>query len=301
MLENYAIQYVNLPEAGMLFISWGLMVAGGLMTLLLPKRRFKLDRAPYFCLTTLIALGLVAGQAVWLQSMQAIAGGYLWVLMLANFAIVVAAGVLTALIAAARSRSVYGESKKAYMAFIPIANLELHFKASEDVVWEKRQRKETGNKTDPKKDVLGGVSVTAGLICLVFTFAVMHSIKDKINSLAAQKQEHIETLIQAQGVEGAVRLVAVLSGAQVPVVVDWSTTLEQIKADGPRLSRVYAFDGEIDTLSDDARANIVKSVCSEETFATLLQGGAVVREVYYRKNDGSQIGTVTVSKDACNA
>jgi hypothetical protein len=85
-----------------------------------------LARAPYFGLTGMILAAVSAFSLI--EAMVLIAamkGGFLWVLLVLEFAVLAVAGFATGRIAMARSRDAYGHSGNAALAFIQIANLWL--------------------------------------------------------------------------------------------------------------------------------------------------------------------------------
>ena len=82
LLEEIAIQFVNQSEATLQQIGLGLTVVGAIIAALVTRSKIEIARAPYFAYSALIFLLVSAAQIVWLQSLSAITGGYLWVFML---------------------------------------------------------------------------------------------------------------------------------------------------------------------------------------------------------------------------
>ncbi len=130
MLEDIALRYVDQSESNLRGIGYGLLILGAIIAGIVNKSKDELARAPYFAYSALIYLLVSAVQIVWLQSLPAIIGGYLWVLMVVSMAASVIGGFFACKIAMARSRDAYGHGRMAALAFIPLANLWLLVKPS---------------------------------------------------------------------------------------------------------------------------------------------------------------------------
>ena len=132
MLEDITIRYVSLPEGDLQAIALGLLILGAIFAGLLMRSKSELARAPYFALMALGLLAATTGQFIWFNSLSAMAGGYLWGLMVAQLSLTFMIGFFFGAIAMARSQDAYGHGGYAVLAFIPLAKSSLAIEAWEE-------------------------------------------------------------------------------------------------------------------------------------------------------------------------
>lgn len=295
MLEDIALQFVNRPEADLRAINYGLTILGAIVAGIVNRSSFELARAPYFAYTTLIFLLVSAVQMIWLQSLPAMIGGYLWVLMVVSIAAVIVGGFFAGKIAIARSRDAYGHGRMAFLAFIPLANFWLLLTPSKKAV--------SANRAPTVPLLTGGVGVLFGFVMLAAAVAVNALIDHQADQMArraptdpASQQAGIEFLIRSHGLAEALRMMA--AELNTPITIDEVTTLSRIEADGTQLRRTYVVSHPIETISDEFRAGIMNGICAHGPFHPLLRAGGTIREVYERP-DKSVIGAVLVTRKAC--
>lgn len=290
-----ALQYVNLPEHRITGISYGLVILGAVVAGIVAKSDTELSRAPYFAYCALITLLVSAAQIIWLQSIPALVGGYLWVLMIVSIAAAVIGGFFYGKIAIARSLDAYGHGRMAVLAFIPLANFWLLLKPSRKML--------SHNRVPTILLMTGPLGVLSGFAMLMAVAFINVFIEQEANRMTkhahiepASQQASIAFMVKSQGIEEALRLMA--ADAQTPVVVDDVTTLARIDADGTQLRRTYVVDIEMAAISDEVRARSTNGICAYGPFISLLREGATIREVYVNAN-GSPIGAVMVSREVC--
>jgi hypothetical protein len=295
MLEDLAIAYATLSSGHLLAIGYAFTVLGGLIAAIGNRSTATLARAPYFAYTALIFFAVSAMQIVWLQFVQALTRGHLWVLVLITIAARIIAGFFFGRIAAARSRDAYGHGRLAALAFIPLANLWLLFTASKSDVPDNRM---------PTIRVFSGeLGVLSGLL-LLFTGTVVSAfvaksgqqIAAELEQDPAAQQSAIDSLVQAQGIERA--LDDLVRQARVPARIDDVTTLQHIEAQGSQLIRTYVVTLAGVTLTNEFRRQVVTSLCAHPLLMPLFHAGATIREVYVTA-DMSPIGEFTVSPQDC--
>lgn len=114
MLEDLAVRYVNWTEADMNAVGYSLLILGAVVAGVVNRSEAELARAPYFAYSALILLLVSAVQIVWLHSLPAMAGGYLWVLMTLSLGAVAVGGFFYGKIAMARSRDASDEDYEEY-------------------------------------------------------------------------------------------------------------------------------------------------------------------------------------------
>ena len=295
MLEDIAIQYVNQSEDSLRAIGFGLTILGGVIAGTVNKSRAELARAPYFAYSALLFFFVSAAQIVWLQSLAAMAGGYLWVLAAVSVAASIVAGFFFGRIAMARSRDAYGHGRLAALAFIPLANLWLLLTPSKNTV--------SDNRVPTIRLLTGGLGVLSGFVILFAAGALTMLIEQAINNQVeraqtepASQQAAIDFMVRSQGLEATLRAMA--ADSQTPIKVDQVTTIARIEADGAQLRRTYIVDLASWSTTDELRGNIEMGICAHGPFIPLLRVGATIREVYV-KVDGTPIGAHMVTRDTC--
>ena len=159
MLEDLAIQYINQTEDNLRAIGYGLTILGAIIAGATSKSKSEIARAPYFAYSAFLVLAAYTTQIVWLQSLPAMAGGYLWTLMTVNVVTSLVVGFFFGQIAMARSRDAYGHGRLAALAFIPFANLWLLLTPSKNAV--------SANRVPTIPLLTGGVGVLSGFVVLI--------------------------------------------------------------------------------------------------------------------------------------
>ena len=80
--------------------------------------------------------------------------------------------------------------------------------------------------------------------------------------------------------------------------IDEMTTLMRIEGKGTTLRYLYELSADIDTLSTVLRRRVIQHNCTYEALLPVIDAGATIEHVYHRE-DGSEIGTVKVSRELC--
>lgn len=289
MLEDIAIQYVALDEGAQRAMGFGLIIVGAVAAGILSNSKAELGRAPYFSYTALLLLIIVSVQLVWLYSIQAMIGGYLWLFVVVDVVATVVIGFFCGQIAMARSRDAFGHGRNAVLAFIPFANFVLLFKRSRSAI--------------SFGQFYGGMHVILGVVMFIMAGATSGYLResierqaDQVSSDPASQQALLDITIRSRGLEETLRQIADGSGA--PVKVDSVTTLTRVEADGAELRRTFVVNLENFSVTDSLSSKIDQSICSYPLFAPLLRAGASMREIY-AKADGTVIGFHVVTNDKC--
>jgi hypothetical protein len=109
------------------------------------------------------------------------------------------------------------------------------------------------------------------------------------------QQTSIEMILRSQGLEETLRKLA----AGVPSQkVDESTTVLRVEGVGTTLRYVYEVSGDMAGIPDSMRSGLIKQNCTLEALHPVIEAGATVEHLYQRK-DGSEIGTVRVTRQIC--
>ena len=295
MLEEFAIQYASQSEDALGLIGLGLAVVGAVIAALVRQSRAELARAPYFVYSALIVFVVSAVGIIWLQATPAMTGGYLWLLVTISLGASIAGGYFLYRIAMARSRDAYGHSRKAFLAFIPIANFWLLLT---------RSKHEMSAHRAPSIALLsGGLGVLSGFVLLAATVGVNVYIEEQARMLEQQaqtdpvsQQAAIESMIRLHGLEETLHLMAAES--QTPITVDDVTTLAGIEAAGTQLRRTYVVDLEGWSMTEEFRRSSRERICAWAAFEPILRAHGSIREAYVERS-GRQIGSVTTTRDEC--
>lgn len=229
---------------------------------------------------------------MWLSSVQAILLGILWVLVGAIFLGIAVIGYFFGVFALARSRDAYGHGRYAILAFIPLANLVLLLKRSKNVF--------SINRIPTIPLLSGGVGVTVGIMMGAASMVLSSSFQMQADGMVenADAEVNIPFLIQSQGLEETLKIIAAAAEIQLPIVIDEVTTLTSTVADGNRLLHTFVVAIDDVTLNDQHRSTIEQYVCADEMMISLLRNGATIEEVFI-KADGSAIGSIVVTQDEC--
>jgi len=275
-------------------VSYGLAWAGGIVAMIVHNSSAELQRAPYFAFSGALVFIGAASQFVWLGSIPAMAGGFLWVFMLVDVVVSLGVGYAVGVIAMARSRDAYGHARMAFLAFIPFVNFWLLFTPSTNKV--------SANRTPTIPLLSGAVGVLTGFVLLIAGVALGEFIRMATSRIVAEAENDpamqragINMMLRGQGIEETLRQMA----AEVPSQrVDETTTLLRVVADGSTLRYVYEVSTNPDELPMSMQTDLVLHNCTLEALRPVIEAGATVEHVYWR-TDGSEIGVVTVTRDIC--
>jgi len=127
MLEDIAHQYINTPEDKLRLIAYGFTIVGFIVAVIITRSKSELRRAPYFAYSGLLFLAAAVTQFVWLGSSQAMAGGFLWVLMAVDVVSTLIIGYFFGIIARARSHNAFGHGRHSILAWRLSNTMETQF------------------------------------------------------------------------------------------------------------------------------------------------------------------------------
>jgi hypothetical protein len=287
MLEDLALQYSEVSEDDMRLIGYGLAILGGVIGGLTYRSTTEIRRAHYFALSGLIFLCVAVvtfgGMAF---IVQALVGGYFWVIVAAEMLATVVGGFFFARIAADRSRDAYGHGRMAALAFIPLANFWLLLTPS--------KTENSANRAPTIPLLTGGFGVLSGFVLLgagigLSTYAQVDGMR-RVEEAAAAGVFNEAMLDRT--------LATMAAEMQTPMSVDETTTLARMETVGPEMRYVYEVDPPPDFLPADMRIGLLQQNCAYEGLTGVIDAGANIKHVYLRK-DGTEIGVVEVTKEAC--
>lgn len=295
MLEEITIKYIDLSTSSPKGMAYGLTILGAIVAPFFDNYRSEMQRAPYFANSALIFLLISIAQIVWLHSVPAMAGGYLWVLAAISAGANIVGGYFFAKIAMARSRDAYGHSSRAFLAFIPFANLWLLLTPSQS----------TGPLDRPPtiRIMRGGLGVLTGFFMFLAGIVITAFLEVEADRIGREAETNtsiqrvgIDYLLRSQGLEKTISELA--NAAQTPIVIDEITTLTKIEAAGDQLRRTYVITREMKPVWDRFKSNVTNNICAHGPFISLLRSDATIREIFLR-GDGTHMGAILVTRDVC--
>jgi hypothetical protein len=286
MLEDLAYAYAETSAVASAIINYIFIIIGGLIGGATDRSQDPLARAPYFGLTGMILAAVSAFSLI--EAMVLIAamkGGFLWVLLVLEFAVLAVAGFATGRIAMARSRDAYGHSGNAALAFIPIANLWLLF----------TPRPPHRPPVPGREHALaGGAGVFLGLV-----LSIGSQLTDR--AVAASSERRVTAAAAAGELDSVFLpqlLRSVVEAETVPQQVDEITRLTALEAGETTLRYIYAVDPGGQDLSGDLRAVVLRNGCTNPTLRRVIAAGATVT-MTYRRTDGTELVSVDLSSQTC--
>lgn len=294
MLEDFAISFTNQSEAALMAWGIGLSLLGFVLALRMRRNsQWSLRRVPYFLAFAGIFVLSSALPLAWMATFEAMKHGVLWLLVASIFLGIAAFGYVYGVISHARSVSGYGDGGSAWMAFVPIANLFLLFKAP-------IQKDET---TSAARMAGNFVGVVLGLFLLALAQGITKASDDVLDNMieragadAELQSISTEAMLRAQGLETTLSQMA----AEVPSQkVDETTTLLRVEARATTLRYVYQVDTDAQNLPASVRRGLTKHNCTYEALAPVIQAGATIVH-FYGRPDGTELGTVTITQTICD-
>jgi len=295
MFEDLAFQYVSQTENGLRLTSFAITIAGAVVAAIFHKSTAELRRAPYFAYSALLLFFAAASQLVWLGSIPAMTGGFLWVFMLVDVFVGLGVGYAFGIIAMARSRDAYGHARKAFLAFIPFANFWLLLTPSKNEM--------SANRAPTIPILTSSLGVLTGFVLLFASATLNVVIEVKMDRVVAETESDpeiqrvgVDMMLRSLGLEETLRQMA---AEVLSYRVDETTTLLRVLGDGTTLRYVYEVSANLDSLPLSMRTGLIQHNCTNELLRLLFEAGATTEHVYQRI-DGTKIGVVTVTRDICN-
>jgi hypothetical protein len=289
MLEVLVFRYGNLPQAAIIGLVFGAMLAGAATWAIFGRRPlYPLSPSWYVLRLGFGACLLAAGQMLWLFYVPALKLGIAFLLVLADFFGAFAYGVYIMHISKSRSRDSYGHDRNAWMAFVPFANLLLMCRPSQTTSIAPRSFS----------------SATFGITLLVlsriiFSYVETSSvdIAEKINADPKAKSVVQALSVRATGIEQA--LDTLIAAEPAPTRIDTDLELTAVTREGTHLIYEFRLDNaNAQTLDPDYRGFVHGHFCS--ALMPYLEAGATV-QLRYQRLDGTEFDTVDLSLAECTS
>ena len=286
-MEELAFQYATLSESNPRGVSWVITVIGAVVAAFTTRSASELQRAGYFALSGLFFLLMaVVSMGAITFLVQAIVGGFFWVVVGLEILVTLVFGFFLGRIAMARSRDAYGHGRAAALAFIPLANLWLLFTPSKNEI--------SANRVPTIPLLSGGLGVLSGLVMLTAGVAISaySGVEAERAIEEATAAGRFNERFLGQTLE---RMAAELA---TPMTVDEVTTLVRMEANGHTLRYVYELSSDPDALRISMRTGLVQQNCTYEALRPVIEAGATIEHLYLR-TDGTEVGTVAVRREIC--
>lgn len=293
MLESAAIRLLYLGEGLLLLLGFAMVVAGFVVGLVVRRgATLSLRRVPYFIWTAAVYGMISALPLAWLLTFEALQSGVLWILVAVMFGSIFAVGVANGVLGHARSINAYGNGSGAWMAMVPFANLVLLFKRPRD--WTKSG---LGTFT------LNALGVVFGLFLMVIGGSLDRVAEEMTADMARQTESDpamqvfvVDMMLKGQGLEATLIQLA----AEVPrqQVLDETTTLLRVEGVGTTLRYVYEVSTDVLELPESMRNSLLLQNCNLAALRPVIDAGATVEHLYARR-EGSEWGTVTITRQLC--
>ncbi|MCB4917113.1 hypothetical protein LAV78_01055 [Brucella intermedia] len=294
-MENFAYAYIHFDEATIRGISFVCLLAGCAINYLTNRSAAPMARSSYFFATAALVLASSVEGLIWLAAPSAIASGKLVLVVLVELSALTALGYFFGFAATGRSVDAYGTTGKWWLAFIPLINLILLFKPSQNPSGK------TGGAEMTKTValVIGAFVLLAGGRALAVS--IEHVVEGNTQAAAKENPLVAERLAQAALDNGKLADLLVIAAREVavPVRLDEITTLSKVSARGNEMRFHYTLSGDISSIPDSFAANLQRTFCAGPLKDFIRKGATVTAD--YEKEDGTSVRAISVDGRECDS
>lgn len=272
-MDELAFDYVYLSDEASKLLSWGLMFLGASISIGNRTNKKIVSRSQYWLLLLLVTFVVGVSQFVWVYYIDAIKHGYLSALLLTDVIVGVLAGFAIGHIALGRSLDTYGKSWKAIYSVIPIANLILIF--SPPLI-------------PRKKTYITFLNIAFGFVIIIGLIATRATIENKMQEASERTDAGLietEGMLKAMGVEKTINQIAENSNYELPLIIDETTSLTEIKAQGNVLVRMFQIEQDLELDIPYMIKIIDSNICNNATLSLIIRNGGAIHEVYFKTLD----------------
>lgn len=291
-MENLAYAYIHLDESAMTGIGFICLLAGSAINYLANKPSAPVPRSVYFFASGAVFLAASVEGLIWLAAPTAIAADKLFLVVLAEIGGLAVFGYLFGFAATGRSIDAYGTPGKWWLAFVPLANLILLFKPSEN-----KSEKGPG-KAQAVALVIGAFAMLAG--GRVLSIGIQKTV-ERNTQLAATENPIVADKLAQASLEHS-RLEDLLKGVAqevaVPARLDEITTLTKVSTKGKHIIFYYSLTGAVASIPDAFATKLQRNFCSGPMKSFIERGATVTAD--YHLADGSSLRTISVDAAQCD-
>ena len=293
-MDKFFASFLLLDQSAMTGIAYLLIILGGVLASYLLRVQIRFRRISYLWFLALSGLCVSISQLLWILTPRAAESGLFSALAFSLLLVFPAFGAALYYASAARSMDIEGRTGKAWLGFVPLANLWL---------LGRRGSQEVDLGMPPRSSaarfVLDPLKVIAALAVLVMTQAFDKALENDPIYQPSESPALIALLASTQTVEESFAREAKLSSAALPLKVDEITTLTEIEAIGDRLEITYAVSEEISGFLPSFRSTLAATQCADAAFGSDIAKGGTVRLIY-RGPSGAVIDMFDISQADCN-
>lgn len=294
-MDKILVNLILLDELGIMALAGGLAIAGGGLGALLLKVRIPFRRVSYLWFLAGLNLALVIAQMGWLSVPAATEAGFFSAIMLGLFGSFLVFGLGIYYASAARSNDIKGNTRMAWMGFVPFVNLVLIFRRGGAM------NAETGDRAGLARYVYDPLLVVGALAVFTLSKGLTKTIEEAPLWQPEDSPALHALVASAQTLEQSFATEAEASSRSLPLRVDEITVFSAIRAEGDTLYLTYDIeDDEVTGLKPGFESNIAEWQCAPDAFATdLARGGRIIST--YKGANGQVIAEFEITQKDCDA
>lgn len=297
-MDQFFARIILLDEAALSALPYALLAGGGVVGAMLLTVNITIRRSTYLLYGSFIALILAITQIGWLFIGPAAEAGLFGATVAGLYGAFLISGIATYAISAARSRDVRGDTARAWLGFIPLANLWLLFKAGAAAA-PSNARPRSGFARFVGDPLL----ITLGLVVFILAQSLVAVLERTLSSRDVYESPALQSIIRdavtAKGetVEQVFAREASLAQSSLPIQVDGITILTKVQAEGTVLLMYHLVTDPI-TISSAFRQLLAEDQCQSNRFHNELTRGGRIQMTYVDPN-GAIIGDYTITGADC--
>lgn len=293
-MDRFFVKLLLLGDGALMGIFFLLIIAGGLIGSQLFTVRVSFRRVVYLWWLAGLNLALMFSQVGWAAVPVAADAGLLSALCILMLGVVVLFGMGLYYSSAGRSNDIGGDTSRAWLGFVPFANLWL--------ICARRKKPSPDATADPAwaRWVLDPILVIGALF--VFLIAqVLGEVAERMPAYDVADSPALRDLItESQTLEESFATEAQASGAELPIRIDEITTFSEIRAEGRTLRIRYDVDRQISGFRSDFGDTLARQFCGPDMFAAdIARGGTIA--IDYFDPDGRLIQHYEITREACSS
>jgi hypothetical protein len=289
MIEDFALSVLDTQESYAVLACAVLIALGGILAWATGRPRRALRRAPYFALKGIAVLGLTQLHHIALQMVgPALAGEYLWALILMLAVGYLLYGFVLVRLSAARSLDAFGHVNFALLGLVPLLSLMLLFKRS---------------KEDPSVRPWASTGLLSGEMGVFLGFATFVLAIALNNYLADELPERVAEAENSTPLAGdflRLRLRKVAEGFAAPRPYYLGTQVVGADQRKNQLHFRVVSGRPADRLTESAQDIIRRMSCADPDMKTMIKDG-IVWVLDFQDAQGGVYASVIVDSTACRA
>lgn len=276
-MQDLAIQYVSLSEVQILGVNFLVFILGAIVAAFTMKVETGIRRVIYLLIIGGLTAILAVSQLAW-TTVTPLPDSNISVIFTFSMIMMIGFGFFYYLAAMARSVDATGTTSKAFLAFIPLANLWLLGTPG------KNRSEEASQRNWASKYLLDPVLVMFGLLL----FGSNKAVEQYFESLPERQEPLIETTAGESSEPFLKSIVSELK-ASVPRRIDEITILTGISYEGKTLIYQYSVETDMDEFVPGFAASVTKNICRPQALGNQVSSGLIVVEAMYRRASDRKI------------